>query len=91
MRTCPDRELSSSVSNEVVRTKGLGDSRYGLLRLENEVNQQEMKVPFWMGVVRVGPYVAQVNLTPVGRYDVSRQTFQALVERARERLFEVSR
>jgi hypothetical protein len=43
-----------------------------------------------MGVVQVGPYVAQVNMTPVAKYDVDQKTFQALVVRARDRLREVS-
>lgn len=88
MRTCPDRELASTVSDAVVRLKG-PKTGYALWRLENQVNQREDKVPFWMGVARVGRYVAQVNLTPVERYDIDRQTFQALVVRARDRLHEV--
>jgi hypothetical protein len=59
-------------------------------RLENQVNTNQDLVPFWMGVVQAGRYVAQVNLTPVGKYDVDQATFQALVVRARDRLGEVS-
>lgn len=89
MKTCPDRELASTVGQSVVQTGGT--SSYALWRLENQVNQDEDKVPFWMGVVRVGRYVAQVNLTPVQRYDVDQATFRALVVRARDRLHEVAR
>jgi DNA-directed RNA polymerase specialized sigma24 family protein len=88
MRSCPDRELASKVTRAVVQLKSPADG-YALWRLENQVNQQEDVVPFWMGVVRVGRYVAQVNLTPVGKYDVDATTFQALVVRARDRLHEV--
>ena len=42
-----------------------------------------------MGVARVGRYVAQVNFTPAGTNDVDEDTFQALITRARDRLFEL--
>ncbi len=42
-----------------------------------------------MGVARVGRYVAQVNFTPAGRNDVDEDTFQSLINRARDRLFEL--
>ncbi|MBO9524058.1 MAG: hypothetical protein J7518_21180 [Nocardioidaceae bacterium] len=90
MKTCPDKQLSSTVGKAVVEAKGYRGSTYALWRLENQVNQREDTVAFWMGIIRVGPYVAQVNLTPVARYDVSQGTFRALVTRARDRLFEVS-
>jgi DNA-directed RNA polymerase specialized sigma24 family protein len=89
MKTCPKRDLGSSVSHEVVRIKGTAGPSYGLWRLENQVNKKEDVVPFWMGVVQVGRQVAQVTLTPVGKYDVDRRTFEALVVRARDRLLEV--
>jgi hypothetical protein len=44
-----------------------------------------------MGVARVGNYVAQVNFTAAGDNDVDADTFQALVTRARDRLFELPR
>ena len=43
-----------------------------------------------MGVARVGRYVAQVNFTPAGDNDIDEVTFQALITRARDRLFELS-
>ena len=90
MKTCPDRELASKVSQSVVNLDQAGGPSYALWRLENQVNKDQDVVPFWMGVVQVGPYVAQVNLTPVGKYDVDRKTFEALVVRARDRLNEVN-
>jgi DNA-directed RNA polymerase specialized sigma24 family protein len=90
MKTCPDRELASKVSHSVVHLKQGAGASYALWRLENQVNKKEEVVPFWMGVVQLGRYVAQVNLTPVGKYDVDRNTFEALVVRARDRLAEVS-
>jgi hypothetical protein len=91
MKACPDKELGSTVSHAVVRLKGMPDSAYALWRLKNQVNKKEDLVPFWMGVVQVGRYVAQVTMTPVGPYDVDQKTFRALVVRARDRLHEVSR
>jgi DNA-directed RNA polymerase specialized sigma24 family protein len=90
MKACPKKELGSTVSHAVVQLRSPA-SAYALWRLENQVNKQEDVVPFWMGVVQVGRYVAQVNLTPVAKYDVDRATFQALVVRARDRLHEVSK
>jgi DNA-directed RNA polymerase specialized sigma24 family protein len=90
MKTCPDRELGSTVTHAVVRLQGPGGASYAMWRLEVQVNQQQMLVPYWMGVVQVGRYVAQVTMTPVGKYDVDQKTFEALVVRARDRLHEVS-
>jgi len=91
MKGCEDKELGSTVSQAAVHLQGADGASYALWRLENQVNQEQKLVPFWMGVVQVGPYVAQVNLTPVGKYDVDQKTFEALVVRARDRLHEVSR
>jgi DNA-directed RNA polymerase specialized sigma24 family protein len=90
MKACPKKELSSTVSHAVVRLSGSAGTSYAFWRLQNQVSQHAPEVPFWMGVVQVGRYVAQVTLTPVDKYDVSQQTFQALVVRARDRLHEVS-
>jgi hypothetical protein len=89
MKSCPDKHLGSTVTQAVVKVKR-GTASYAMWRLENQVNKQEELVPFWMGVVQVGRYVAQVNLTPVGKYDVDARTFEALVVRARDRLQELS-
>jgi hypothetical protein len=90
MKTCSQRDLGSAVSQAVVHLDDASGASYALWRLENQVNQKQDLVPFWMGVVQVGRQVAQVNLTPVGQYDVDRPTFEALVVRARDRLHEVS-
>jgi hypothetical protein len=91
MKACPDNSLGSKVSQAVVRMKPTAGASYAMWRLENQINQKEQLVPYWMGIVQLGPYVAQVNLTPVGRYDVDRKAFLALVVRASDRLHEVSR
>jgi len=90
MKSCPKRDLASKVSHAAVHLGQGGTPSYALWRLENQVNKQEDVVPFWMGVVQVGSYVAQVTLTPVGKYDVDQAAFEALVVRARDRLHEVT-
>jgi DNA-directed RNA polymerase specialized sigma24 family protein len=90
MKACPDKELGSTVSHATVRVNQPPGTSYAMWRLENQVSRDEKLVPFWMGVVQVGRYVAQVNLTPVEKYDVDESTFESLVVRARDRLNEVN-
>lgn len=90
MKACPDKELGSTVSHAIVRVDQPAGPSYAIWRLENQVNKDEKVVPFWMGVVQVGRFVAQVNLTPVEKYDVDEHTFESLVVRARDRLAEVN-
>jgi DNA-directed RNA polymerase specialized sigma24 family protein len=90
MKACPDTDLGSTVSRAEVHVKASRGSSYALWRLENQVNKDEKLVPFWMGVAQAGRYVAQVNLTPVGKYDVTQSTFESLMTRARARLAEVA-
>ena len=89
MASCEKRDLGTKVSSEVVQLEGYRGSEYALWRLDSEINE-ESSVGFWMGVARVGRYVAQVNFTPVGANDVDEDTFQALITRARDRLFELT-
>jgi DNA-directed RNA polymerase specialized sigma24 family protein len=91
MKACPDKDLGSTVTHTALRLNQPPGSSYALWRLENQVNKDEKVVPVWMGVAQVGRYVAQVNLTPVEKYDVDQKTFEALVVRARDRLNEVNR
>jgi DNA-directed RNA polymerase specialized sigma24 family protein len=88
MAACEKKDLGAEVSSTVVRSRGYRGSEYALWRLDSEIGD-ESKVGFWMGVARVGRYVAQVNFTPVGANDVDEDTFQALINRARDRLFEL--
>ena len=90
MATCEKRDLGASVSSVAGQPKAYRGSEYYLWRLDSEIDKST-KVGFWMGVTRVGRYVAQVNLTPAGDLDVDADTFQALVSRGRDRLFELSR
>ncbi|MFL6156172.1 MAG: hypothetical protein ACJ72D_08780 [Marmoricola sp.] len=90
MKACPRKELSSTVSNSLVRRAGPGSTAYARWRLQSQVNKKNVEINYWMGVARVGRAVAQVTLTPVSSYDVSREQFTALLSRARDRLNEVS-
>lgn len=89
MKACPDRILSSTISTSVVEPGTAKTPPYAYWRLTNQLQNRD-EVVYWMGVTRVGPYVAQVTMTPVRKYDVSGKTFAQLLTRSRDRLFEVS-
>jgi hypothetical protein len=88
MERCEKKDLGAKVSNQVTQSRGYRGSEYAMWRLDSEINDKS-SVGFWMGVARVGRYVAQVNFTPSGANDVDADTFQALIARARDRLFEL--
>ncbi len=88
MRSCEKDDLGAAVGSEVVEPDGYRGSEWALWRLDSEIDDRAT-VGYWMGVARVGRYVAQVNFTPTGDNDVDEDTFQALVTRARDRLFEL--
>lgn len=89
MKACPDRELGSTVTNTLVQNAGPKATAYARWRLESQVNKKQFEINYWMGVARVGRSVAQVNLTPVESYDVTRDQFTELLIRARDRLNEL--
>ncbi|MCW2807026.1 MAG: hypothetical protein JWQ93_981, partial [Marmoricola sp.] len=88
MATCEKRDLGATVSSGFAQDQGYRRSEYALWRLDSEIDKTST-VGFWMGVARVGRYVAQVNFTPVANDDIDEVTFQALISRARDRLFEL--
>jgi hypothetical protein len=90
MGACEKKDLGAKVSSKVTEPRGYRRSEYALWRLDSEINDKST-VGFWMGVARVGRYVAQVNFTPTGDDDIDRATFQTLIARARDRLFELPR
>jgi DNA-directed RNA polymerase specialized sigma24 family protein len=80
---CPDENQSAKLSQErEIRGDGFTGRSW---RLSLEVSDGERQV-IRTGVVRRGSAVAQVTMTPVGDYDVDRRAWEALVERAGERL-----
>jgi hypothetical protein len=92
MKTCEKRQLGSQVSHHLVQSKV--DQRpgatYALWRQTAEINAKKATVSYWMGIARLGPWVAQVNFAPAGKADLDAATFRALVVRARDRLAELS-
>ena len=90
MKACPKKELSSTVGQTLVRRAGKGVTAYARWRLETQVNRKNVEIKYWMGIARVGRAVAQVNLTPVGGYDITAARFTELLVRARDRLNEVN-
>ena len=88
MATCEKRDLGATVGSELVEPQGFRGSEYALWRLDSEI-REDVTVGFWMGIMRVGRYVAQVNFTAAGTLDIDEETFTALVTRARDRLFEL--
>ena len=80
MATCEHRNLGSDVSRSF---KGAG---YAGWRVTSEINAKRTKVAYWMGVVRVRGYVAQVGFTPTAKADFTKTEFTDLVIRARDRL-----
>jgi DNA-directed RNA polymerase specialized sigma24 family protein len=89
MAACAHGQLGMTVSHHAEQLREPQHSSWSLWRETAEINDRKMTVSYWMGVARVGRYVAQLTLTPVGRYDVDEAAFTALVERARDRLREL--
>jgi DNA-directed RNA polymerase specialized sigma24 family protein len=89
MKRCPDRELGSTVTQQLVRTTKAPGGTLALWRLGNQVNPQQAEVMYWVGITRSGSAVAQLLLTPVKEYDVSQKTFSRLMARAQQRLAEL--
>ncbi|MGN6251986.1 MAG: hypothetical protein ACTHNS_09270 [Marmoricola sp.] len=89
MARCADKQLGTTVRHHAEAMRGPQDSSWSLWRETVQINDQEATVGYWMGVARVGRYVAQVTLTPVDHHDVDEPAFTALVVRARDRLREL--
>ena len=82
--SCPDRELSAS--EPIARE--LPEGSEGMAwRFEFEVNEDE-SVFYRVGLVRAGPRVALLSMSPSETYDVSQREFVNAVVRAGQRLAE---
>ncbi|HEY6933041.1 MAG TPA: hypothetical protein VI452_06545, partial [Marmoricola sp.] len=88
MAACSRSDLGARVRHARVVAHSSHGSSYGLWRVEVEVTAHR-RVSYWMGVARVGRYLAQVTFSPVPGKDVGAPVFEALVERARDRLLEL--
>lgn len=80
---CPDANLSAKITQEE-KIEGEGfEGRSWKISLEIKEGD---RVSIRTGIVRRGSAVAQVTMTPVGDYNVDRETWETLVHRAGERL-----
>ncbi len=89
MTVCEKDILGTKVTQAKVQRKAGANSEYGLWRVESQINNQQETIQWWMGIIRVGSSLAQVNFAPVGVNDIDQAIFTALVERARDRLYEL--
>lgn len=85
---CSRADLGATVHHATVVAHSQDGSAYALWRVDVEISPHRT-VRYWMGVARVGRYLAQVGFSPVPGKDISAATFRALVERTRDRLHEL--
>ncbi|MEI2820261.1 MAG: hypothetical protein V9E81_08605 [Marmoricola sp.] len=90
MSTCEDRQLSASISDAAGQDSSRFRSQWHTWRLDSEIKDRTT-VRFLMGIVQVGPYVAQLNFVPDGDATMEKAVFEALTQRARDRLLELKR
>ena len=79
MTDCPDDNLSANIDQK----KGVDAGT--TWRVGFEVNKKS-RVYYRMALVRRGSDVAQVTFTPAEKYDISQKAFEALANRAAQRL-----
>jgi hypothetical protein len=79
MADCPDDNLSANIDQR----KGIDAGT--TWRVGFEVNKKS-RVYYRMALVRRGSDVAQVTFTPAEKYDISQKAFEALANRAAQRL-----
>ena len=85
---CEDRDLATSVTNARTTRKPSAGIDWSTWDLRTEISEKE-SIRFRVGFVRVGRTVAQLTFASAPRYDITPQRFQALVQRAGDRLGEL--
>ena len=88
MNGCEDKQLSATLSDDTAQDASDYGSRWYSWRLDSEI-KNGVSMRFLMGITQVGRNVAQVNFVPDGKATIDRATFEALVQRARDRLLEL--
>jgi DNA-directed RNA polymerase specialized sigma24 family protein len=90
MDKCPDKDLGAKITQHAEMPIAVRGSAWYLWRLESAVSDNRTVV-FWMGITRVGNHVAQVSFVPGdgADQDIDRGTFEDLLKRTRDRLFEL--
>ncbi|MGI9157279.1 MAG: sigma factor-like helix-turn-helix DNA-binding protein [Marmoricola sp.] len=90
MNGCPDKDPGATITTRAEKRTGPRGSEWYLWRLESQISDKRTIV-YWMGVSRFGSNVAQVGFVPGGgpTQDIDAATFEGLVTRSRDRLFEL--
>ncbi len=83
MGSCSDKELGTKVTS--VRQVATRARDLGVWRVTSEVSDNE-KITYLMGITRVGTSIAQVGFVPDRAVGISTAAFDALVQRALDRL-----
>jgi hypothetical protein len=86
IRTCEDRRLTASVHGPHRAADGAIKVRSWSMSFEVSSSKT---VDYRLALVRNGSRVAQLSFTPVGKYDVTGRSFNALAIRAGQRLDEL--
>jgi len=90
MDTCEKKDPGATISERAEMRFAVRGSAWYLWRLESEVSDKRT-IAYWMGITRVGSLVAQVSFVPGdgAKQDIDAATFENLVKRTRDRLFEL--
>ncbi len=90
MNTCPDKDPGAKITDRAGTGTGPRGSEWYLWRLESQISDKQTIV-YWMGISRFGSTVAQIGFVPGSgrRQDIGATTFESLVRRSRDRLFEL--
>jgi hypothetical protein len=90
MDHCEDKNLGAKITNRAEQRVAVRGSAWYLWRLESEVSDKRT-IAYWMGISRVRSHVSQVTFVPGdgAKQDLDAATFESLVKRSRDRLFEL--
>lgn len=90
MDRCEDKDPGATITHRAEKSVAVRGSAWYLWRLRSEISDKRAIV-YWMGISRVGSQVAQVAFVPGegAKQDIDAATFEALVKRSRDRLFEL--
>ncbi|MDQ6641604.1 MAG: hypothetical protein M3Y66_03815, partial [Actinomycetota bacterium] len=90
MDSCEKKNPGAKITARAEKAVALRDSSWYLWRLVSDVSDKR-KIVYWMGISRVGSQVAQIGFVPGdgAKQDIDARTFEDLVKRGRDRLFEL--
>lgn len=90
MANCKKSDLGAEVTDKREQLSGPYGSEWTMWRVTSKISD-EKSITYWMGVTRIDNVVAQVGFVPANDDDITADTFQALIVRARDRLLELDR